>query len=554
MAAAAGGRTPTRILESELIFVNGIPPRGQGAFGKVVSARYKGGLVAVKSLAVAPGKITPAEQAALDAEIAALAGLKHPNIITLVGICYHADGAVSIVEELADCDLVDFVSAMGGHVPTEIVYKLGLDIARGMGFMHANGLSHNDLKCANVLLVKGCATLCDFGLVRKFTSTLRAPSLTQGAVGTLPYMAPEQMDPDDPFYMAPTADVYSFGCILYELATGKCPWHDKAGWGTMQFLKAVNMGKQRPPLDAVEPAALRALIAPCWGEPAERPNAAALVQQLTALHIGSEAASRASRAAGAQQDIPKLRNLVDVCRRHGIRPDYTPALRNLEAFDIVLIADDSGSMGSAVKQGDGAAKHATRWDELKDMAKVVVELAAALDDDGADVYFLNRPPAIGVKNAAAVEGSFTKGPSGGTPLTATLTRALHDKGYRLAGEAPAEGAAAAAAAAAASGRAAAGPSKRLLFLICTDGVPDEGHDAFVATLQQLPENCYVQLVAVTDDDKVVKWMNSADERVRFVDVNDVRWGTRLRRPRAPSPSLTPRTHPAPRAGLLERAR
>ena len=515
---AAQPRAFTRILEAELIFENGLPPRGVGSFGKVVVARYKGGLVAVKCLSVPQSKVTPADQAALATEIAALAGLKHPNIVTLIGVCYHADGAISIVEELADCDAVDFCAALGGRgVPTDMVYKLGLDIARGMHFMHSNGLTHNDMKSGNVLLVKGCAILTDFGLCKKFTDTLaKTQSLVSGAVGTLPYMAPENMDGEDPNYLKPCADVYSFGCILYELATGKCPWADKPSWGTMQFLRAVNVGKQRQPLDAVEPAALRALIARCWLEPAaQRPNAAALVAELTALHIGAAAAQ-------PPQDLPALRRLVEICRRHGIRPDYVRPLRNLEAFDIVVIADDSGSMAAEIKQGDGAKS--TRWAELKGIVQVVVELAAALDDDGCDVYFLNRPDARGVRDAAAAAGRFVADPDGGTPLTATLTRALHDKGLALAGEAPAAGGAAAtaAAAAASAGRAGAGPAKRVLFLIATDGVPNEGPEAFVSALQRLPENCYVQLMAVTDDDSIVEWMNKADDVVRFVDVNDVR--------------------------------
>jgi hypothetical protein len=277
----------------------------------------------------------------------------------------------------------------------------------------------------------------------------------------------------------------------------------------------------RPALDGVEPPALRALIARCWGAPAERPSAAALARELVALHTGAAAA-----AAQPPQDLPALRRLVDVCRYHGVRPDYVRALRNLEAFDIVVIADDSGSMAADIKQGDGA--ESTRWAELKGIAQVVVELAAALDDDGCDVYFLNRPDARSVRDAAAVEGRFAAEPSGGTPLTETLARALRDKGLRLADEAPAGGAAgggAAAAAAAVAERAAgAGPAKRVLFLIATDGVPHGGPEKFVAALQRLPDNCYVQLVAVTDDDSVVAWMNQADERVRWVDVNDVRGG------------------------------
>jgi hypothetical protein len=65
--------------------------------------------------------------------------------------------------------------------------------------------------------------------------------------------------------------------------------------------------------------------------------------------------------------------------------------------------------------------------------------------------------------------------------------------------------------------------KRLLFIIATDGVPDYdegGVSAFTAALRALPENCFVQLLACTDDEEAVAWMDQLDGQVRYVDVND----------------------------------
>ena len=525
-----------RIPEAELIFERGPAPHGVACFGRVAAARYRGGLVAVRTLGgLTPAAFPPSARAALDAEVAALAALRHPNIARLIGTCHHADGALSLVEELADCDAQDLLAALRGRVPADICLKLGLDIARGVAFMHASSQCHSELSAASVLLIKGTAVLAGFGLAERLPGCPAARAL---AAGALPYAAPENMDSADGNYRRPAGDVFSLGCILFELSTGARPWREQP-WSTLaQYRGAVAAGGQRPALDGVEPPALRALIARCWGAPAERPSAAALARELAALHTGAAAA-----AAQPPQDLPALRRLVDVCRYHGIRPDYVRALRNLEAFDIVVIADDSGSMAAGIKQGDGAVS--TRWQELKGIAQVVVELAAALDDDGCDLYFLNRPDARSVRDAAAVAGRFAVEPSGGTPLTQTLARALRDKGLRLADEAPAAGggagggAAAAAAAAMAERAGGAGSAKRVLFLIATDGVPHGGPEKFVAALQRLPDNCYVQLVAVTDDDSVVAWMNQADERVRWVDVNDVRGagGRRAGRARAPLRSL-----------------
>jgi serine/threonine protein kinase len=471
---------------------------GMGSFGKVVAARYEGRLVAVKSLSIPKkGGLTPSEKLGLEREIRALSNLTHPNIVTLVGVCYHADSSVSIVEELADGgDLFDFISAVGPRLTVQHKIKLALDIARGLEFMHHSGVSHNDIKSANVLICKGTAVLTDFGMAHAFATSLGQGTLSPGAVGTLPYMAPENMDPDDPFYRKPTADIFSFGCILYELATGSYPWKDE-GWGTMQYLQQVNFKKKRPALTAVADVGLRALIERTWvHNPAERITAVQLVKELTGMHVG----------VTPTPDGAAMRKLVGACNRNGItRADYIRALRNLEAFDIILICDDSGSMASKVKQGDG--KVTTRWGELKDVVKVVVDIAAALDDNGVDIYFLNREPILGVTDPAVGMRRFQSGPEGSTPLSAAIKRALHDKGSKLNTE---EGSVA----------GSAVLKKRLLFLIATDGQPDEGKDEFAAVLRALPENCHVQMMAVTDDDDATKYMSELDGQVRHFDVCD----------------------------------
>ncbi len=509
---------------------------------QVVQARFRGFLVAVKSVrpskgtrrrgeglsAVAGlaasggggggGAASPAERAQLEQEIGALARLKHTNIVTMLGVCYpgSAPGEVWLVEELAECDVSDFLDELVGRgkgMTPEHVFKLGLDVARGMAFMHTSGFSHNDLKCSNILLCKGTAVVCDFGLVAAFTKSLAGKRTVGGALGTFAYMAPENFSASHAFYRKPTADVYSYGCVLYEMATGQCPFEEESGgaWGMPEYYTAVCVEQRRPGLQAVASPELRAVIAQCWAhDPAARPNAAALVATLTALHV------RSAPGPPGAGEVEAVRKLVAACQRHGIRPEYIRALRNLEAFDIILIADDSGSMARSNTQGDGRVT--TRFGELQDAARVVVDIAAAVDQDGCDVYFLNRPDVVGARDPAPVLARFAAPPSGSTPLTATLTRALHAKGYRLSTEAAGSGGGGGG-----GGGAGALPppsGKRLLFLIATDGVPDDGVADFTAALRALPENCFVQLMAVTDDEAAVGWMNELDGQVRFVDVND----------------------------------
>ena len=156
------------IPEEKLIFENGWPVVGEGAFGKVVAARIDGGLVAVKSCKPSQKSgLSAAEKTMLEKEIIALSNLTHTNIVTLIGVCDHADSTISIIEELADGgDLVDFITSIGSRLTNQHILKLSLDIARGIAFMHGKGVSHNDLKSSNVLICKGTAVITDFGLAR----------------------------------------------------------------------------------------------------------------------------------------------------------------------------------------------------------------------------------------------------------------------------------------------------------------------------------------------------------------------------------------------------
>ncbi len=184
-----------QILESELLFEEGRPPIGEGGFAKVVRARYTpagspagfpGRMVAVKSARIDYVKgvtgISEGVQADLLKEVAKLGSLHHENIINLFGVCFHADGTLSVVLQLADGDLLDAIdAATGGKVPLNLQLKFGLDVARGLAYLHTPDPSSNppkpvtvhcDIKPANVLVLKGVAKLADFGLAKTLSTSL----------------------------------------------------------------------------------------------------------------------------------------------------------------------------------------------------------------------------------------------------------------------------------------------------------------------------------------------------------------------------------------------
>ena len=203
----------------------------------------------------------------------------------------------------------------------------------------------------------------------------------------------------------------------------------------------------------------------------------------------------------------RMQRLQQIAMRYEIRPDWVVKLRQLESFKLVMVLDDSGSMNTHAKPLPGApppgpyAPPTTRWTELCSSASAVVELAAALNDEGVDCYFLNRPPVLRVTAAAQVQAAFAFAPpSGYTPL-ARVTQGVLDTYRGSLGE------------------------RKLLLVIATDGQPtdDAGNvniPAFLRLLQNKGPSVYVQIMACTDDDDSVAWLNEADRVIPLVDVTD----------------------------------
>lgn len=200
----------------------------------------------------------------------------------------------------------------------------------------------------------------------------------------------------------------------------------------------------------------------------------------------------------------RLQKLRALAQRFEIRPDFIARLRALEGFTIVMICDDSGSMNTPVAPMPGASPFAsrlTRWTELCEAVGVVCELATALADRGVDVHFLNRPPMMGVSQAQQLQVAFQHAPPQGfTPLTRALRHVLEVNREALR-------------------------ERKLLVVIATDGQPtdDSGNvdiPSFLNLLRGKAPNCYVQIMACTDDEESVAYLNEADRDIERLDVTD----------------------------------
>jgi serine/threonine protein kinase len=210
-----------------------VGPLGAGGMGEVYRARDPrlGRDVAVKVLPSLTAS-TPDRLARFEREARTVAGLNHPNIVTLFSV-EDADGIRFITMELIEGDSLDQVVAPGG-LPLPRLLELSIPLADALGAAHERGIVHRDLKPGNVMVTReGRVKVLDFGLAKSEPAdaadstdsampTMAPPVSIAGQVmGTVPYMAPEQVRGET---ADATTDLFALGVVMYELATGKRPF------------------------------------------------------------------------------------------------------------------------------------------------------------------------------------------------------------------------------------------------------------------------------------------------------------------------------------------
>jgi YVTN family beta-propeller protein len=151
------------------------------------------------------------------------ASLDHPHVVPIFK-AGEEDGALFLVMRYVDgTDLARLIADEGALDPRRAISLLE-QIAEALDAAHEQGLVHRDVKPSNVLIAvaagKEHCYLADFGLTKR-TGSLSGVSATGDVVGTLDYVAPEQITGDD---VDARADLYSLGCVLYESLTGQSPF------------------------------------------------------------------------------------------------------------------------------------------------------------------------------------------------------------------------------------------------------------------------------------------------------------------------------------------
>lgn len=159
-------------------------------------------------------------------EIQIAAGLAHPHIVP-VHDSGEADGLLYFVMRFQEGESLRALLEREGPLPIPRAISIARDVAEGLTYAHARGVIHRDIKPANILLTGDHAVIADFGVARAFEAATMVDMTTTSAVlGTPLYMSPEQVaaNPD----IDGRSDVYSLGCVLYEMLTGETPFQAKS--------------------------------------------------------------------------------------------------------------------------------------------------------------------------------------------------------------------------------------------------------------------------------------------------------------------------------------
>ena len=173
-------------------------------------------------------------------------------------------------------------------------------------------------------------------------------------------------------------------------------------------------------------------------------------------------------------------------------------LLQLQDYEIIIVCDDSGSMKTTVDNTER-----TRWDELRSIVKIILEISVKFDSNGVDIYFLNRREYLKVKDPQTVDEAFTKPPRGYTPLVPVLEHIFKLPMTRR------------------------GADKKLLVFVATDGEPtDKDGNSMIPELKRLmvearqSDTTYVSFLLCTDDPKAVGYLTEWDRTMKNVDVTD----------------------------------
>ncbi|KAL3586830.1 hypothetical protein D5086_013697 [Populus alba] len=246
---------------------------GIGSYGEVYHGDWNGTEVAVKKFLDQDLSGDALVQFKCEAEI--MLRLRHPNVVLFMGAVTRPPHLSILTEFLPRGSLYRLLHRPHSQVDEKRRMRMAIDVAKGMNYLHTSHptIVHRDLKSPNLLVDKNWnVKVCDFGLSRIKHHTFLSSKST---AGTPEWMAPEVLR-NEP--ANEKCDIYSFGVILWELATCQIPWK---GLNPMQVVGAVGFQNRHLEIPEDIDPAIAQIIRDCWQlEPNLRPTFAELISRL----------------------------------------------------------------------------------------------------------------------------------------------------------------------------------------------------------------------------------------------------------------------------------
>jgi WD40 repeat protein/predicted Ser/Thr protein kinase len=363
---------------------------GQGGMGVVFLAEdvRLGRRVALKTMRPEAAQMANAKQRFLR-EARGTAAIEHDHIIPIFQVG-EENGVPFLAMPLLRGEPLDerLKRAGGKPLPVREIVRIGREIAEGLAAAHEQGLIHRDIKPANVWLEgeRGRVKVLDFGLARAAGENT---NLTQSGaiVGTPAYMAPEQARGEA---IDPRCDLFSLGCLLYQMCTGQRPFN---GPDTMSILMSLALDQPASPRqhNAELPAELSDLITRLLAKkPEDRPaSARAVADALAAIERGLS-------------DVTMVQTVMSTPAV--ARPKPARSRRRLAVAVAAALLLTSGLIAAVVIIRDKTGKEVARVTVPAD-GSVEVEL----DDKG-------KPPENDKKQATAIPADPLAKIEPGTPL------------------------------------------------------------------------------------------------------------------------------------------
>ena len=388
---------------------------GQGGMGVVYRAHDER-LDRDVAIKVLPEEVAddPVRLTRFEREAQAVARLDHPGILAIHDFG-HEDGVTYAVTELLEGGTLRDRLPPGG-LGWEKAAEIGAAVAGGLTAAHGKGIVHRDLKPENIFVTSdGRVKILDFGLARlvlpvdeEAETATRTPAATApGTVlGTVGYMSPEQIRGEG---VDARSDIFSLGCVLYEMLSGRRPFEGESAAGTLAAL----LRDDPPPLAGFDPKIAR-LVARCLHkDPAGRfQSAAELESAIGACLAPRAAAGRPSVAvlpfanmSGAREDDYLCEGLAEeiinaLTRIPGLRviartSSFAVARMGLDVRDAGARLDVGSVLEGSVRRADrrvrvtaqlvdtsdGSHLWSERFDrELTDVLVLEDEIAAAITE------------------------------------------------------------------------------------------------------------------------------------------------------------------------------